>query len=394
MSYEDLLRAGFSPSVVPPLTGPFALASLLCSPPTPPQTLLSGASALESLLLAGSSPPPSPQLPFGLGLASLFGTATAQTNTLLGSQSVLSPYGGSDSKPRWIAVRRRFERFHANLALTLLQQADGITKRNSVVSCLNQAYYGAASDTDNSFFVGSWAKNTAIRPPRDVDLYFVIPFETYRRFETYVSARQSALLQEVKDSLVATFPNTDMSADGQVVVVRFESYCVEVVPAIKLTTPGQFWICDTNDGGAYKVMAPEAEVNQLEATDAVTARNLRPLIRMLKAWQAHCSVPIKSFQLELVATDFIAKSPWRLFDWFYFDWIMRDFFAHLYHSANTNVTVPSTLEQIPLGDEWQSRASSAYNNAKNACEFEDGNRVEEAGDEWQKIFGPDIPRVL
>ena len=50
-------------------------------------------------------------------------------------------------------------------------------------------------------------------------------------------------------------------------------------------------------------------------------------------WQEHCSVPLKSFQLELVAAEFLAQSPWRIYDLFWFDWISRDFFQYLYWKA-------------------------------------------------------------
>src|SRR5437763_5212578 len=57
---------------------------------------------------------------------------------------------------QWIAVRQRFTEFHNSLSLTPTQFQDGMTKRNGVVNCLNRRYYGSASETDNSFFVGSW----------------------------------------------------------------------------------------------------------------------------------------------------------------------------------------------------------------------------------------------
>jgi Second Messenger Oligonucleotide or Dinucleotide Synthetase domain len=136
----------------------------------------------------------------------------------------------------------------------------------------------------NSFLIGSWGKDTVIRPPRDVDLYFVLPVAVYHRFQGYVWNRQSALLQEVKNVLSSTYPDTDMSGDGQVVLVRFESYSVEVVPAFLLTS-GRYWICNTHDGGRYKETDPWAEVGHIDAVDQTTNNNLRPLIRMLKSWQ-------------------------------------------------------------------------------------------------------------
>jgi hypothetical protein len=294
---------------------------------------------------------------------------------------------------QWIAVRQRFTQFHSNLSLTPTQFLDGITKRNGVVNSLNRRYYDSTSDTDNSFLVGSWGKDTAMRPPRDVDLYFLLPVAVYTRFQARVWNRQSALLQEVKAALTETYPDTDMSGDGQVVVVRFGSYSVEVVPAFALTN-GRYWICNTNGGGSYKETDPWAEVGYINTVNQANNGNLRPLIRMLKAWQAYCSVPIKSFQLELLAADFISGSPWRLRDFFWFDWITRDFFLYLYHRANTFISVPGTLETIYLGNDWQSRAESAYRRAVRACDHEQYNRVDAAGEEWQKIFGSQIPRTI
>lgn len=294
--------------------------------------------------------------------------------------------------PKWIAVRQRFEQFHRNLSLTVLQQQDANTKYAGVVGCLNRCYYGTTSATDNSFVVGSWGKGTAIRPPRDIDLYFLLPVNAHRRFQHYLGNGQSALLQEVKGMLAKTYPDTDMRGDGQVVVVKFDSFDVEVAPAFLLTN-GRYWICDTHDGGSYKETDPWAEVRQLETADQANNRNLRPLIRMLKAWQDYCTVPVKSFQLELVATDFLAQSLWRYQDFFWFDWITRDFFAYLHAHANTFIFVPGTFEPIFLGDEWRSRAESAYWRAEQACRYEEHNLVGAAGEEWQKIFGIQIPKM-
>jgi Second Messenger Oligonucleotide or Dinucleotide Synthetase domain len=343
----------------------------------------------------------SPDLYRSLGDLALAGLLGAQPPTTSPFASPPSQYNGLGNLGlasllgapplRWIAVRQRFEQFHRNLLLTALQQVDGLTKRGGVVGCLNRHYYGVASKTDNSFLLGSWGKDTANRPPRDVDVYFVLPTHVYHRFQGRVWNRQSALLQEVKDILRGTYPDTDMSGDGQVVVVRFESYSVEVVPAFLLTS-GRYWICNTHDGGSYKETDPWAEVNYIGAVDKANNNNLRPLIRMLKAWQHWCSVPIKSFELELLAADFLAQSPWRLYDFFWFDWITRDFFAYLYHKANSAIVVPGTFEVIFLGNAWQSRAESAYYRAGRACDHERDNRVEDAGEEWQKIFGFQIPR--
>lgn len=294
---------------------------------------------------------------------------------------------------QWIGVRPRFTQFDKTLALTLFQEVDAMKKRTGVISCLNRHYYGTSSEYDNGFAIGSWGRGTAMRPPRDIDLYFVLPVAVYYRFQNHWWNRQSALLQEVKEVLAETYPNTEMRGDGQVVIVRFDSFSVEVVPAFLLDN-GRYWVCDTHGGGSYKEMAPWAEHAEINAIDEACSNNLRPLIRMLKAWQDYCSVPIKSFQLEYVAADFLRQSDWRNKDFFWFDWIVRDFFAYLYHRANGFAIMPGTLEEVFMGDAWQSRAASAYHRAVKACEHERDNLVEAAGEQWQKIFGSMIPKTI
>lgn len=308
--------------------------------------------------------------------------------------SALGLYGLGNVTPllKWIAVRQRFQQFQNNLGLTSAQTSDGLTKYRGVVDCLNRWYYNLSSESDHGFWIGSWGKRTAIRPPGDLDMYFVLPYEVYSRFSTNTGNIQSTLLQEVKYVLSRTYPRTDMRGDGQVIVVRFDSISVEVVPAFRLQND-RYWICATHNGGSWKETDPWAEVNAIKANDSANANNLRPIIMMLKAWKTWCSVPIKSFQIELLAASFLNQSAWRLKDYFYYDWIIRDFFAYLYHQANQYVFVPGTFEPIFLGNDWQSRAESAYYRAAKACEYEADNLVVSAGDEWQKIFGLQIPRM-
>lgn len=291
----------------------------------------------------------------------------------------------------WIGVTARFRQFDENLKLTPDQVEDGTTKHQGVCSCLNSHYFGGSSDTANGLVVGSWGKGTRVRPPRDVDLMFVLPVAVYKRFQTYVGNKQSALLQEVKGVLQAKYSTTDMRGDGQVVVVRFNTINVEVVPAFLLDN-GQYWICNTNDGGSYKKADPVAETNQISAADQANNWNVRTLVRMLKAWQRECNVPLKSFHIELLVTEFVQQSPWRLYGYYFYDWLLRDFFKFLQGKEYAYLIVPGTYELMGIGNDWKSRCDSAYDRAIKACDYEHGDYVNLAGEEWKKIFGDQIPQ--
>ena len=42
---------------------------------------------------------------------------------------------------------------------------------------------GTPSEAANSLLIGSWGKRTQVRPPRDVDILFLLPSDVYHRFQ-------------------------------------------------------------------------------------------------------------------------------------------------------------------------------------------------------------------
>ncbi|WP_094540472.1 SMODS domain-containing nucleotidyltransferase [Brucella grignonensis] len=291
----------------------------------------------------------------------------------------------------WIGVRQRFRRFHDGLKLSKDQLDDGVGKQLGVRKSLHRAYYSEASDNPCGFIVGSWGKGTAVAPPSDVDIFFELPVAVYHRFEAYQGNKQSALLQEVRENLSNTYPQTTMRGDGQVVIVGFNTITVEVVPAFRYDNSGRFYMPDTNDGGRWKMVDPLAEIAYIDAADLNAFGNVRPMAQMLKTWKRHCNVPLKSYQIELLVAEFMPSYVYRHQDYFYYDWFIRDFLIWLCNKAWTNQTIPGTLELVNLGDTWLSRAQTARDRAIRACEHEHEDYTILAGEEWQKIFGDRIP---
>ena len=197
----------------------------------------------------------------------------------------------------------------------------------------------------------------------------------------------------MKNRLQTTYPQTDVRGDGQVAVVPFNSCKVEVVPAFPCQGGG-YLICDTHQGGRYKRVHPEAESAALDGTDAALNGNMRKLTRILKQWQRHCNLSIKSFQIEALVMETLPLLNYGGCDEFWFDWLVRDALGHMIGRANGCFTMPVTGEVIQLGDAWLSKASSAHGHALRACVLEDGNRETLAGDEWQEIFGTMIPTKI
>lgn len=288
-------------------------------------------------------------------------------------------------------VSTRFNKFLNNLMLTPAQLTDGQTKHAGVRSCLNSHYYGISSGCyNNSFLIGSWGKSTQIRPPRDIDVLFILPRAVYQRFKLVRGNKQSQLLQEVRSVLLSTNPNTKMRADGQVVLVPFSSYNVEVVPGFPLPN-GRYQICNTNRGGKYEITDPRAEIQKVDFINSITNGNARNLIRTIKCWQGYCNVPLKSFCIELLVITFLQTYPHKNKSTDYYNLMVRNFFKFLIGKSNKYVVTPGTKKPVSLGNDWKSKAVSAFKHARDATNWESKNYSCSAGQEWQKIFGTDIP---
>jgi hypothetical protein len=184
-----------------------------------------------------------------------------------------------------------------------------------------------------------------------------------------------------------------MRGDGQVVVIPFNTIPIEIAPGFRCQD-GSIIVCDSNTGGRYITATAEAEAADLIAADTAFNGNARALVRMLKQWQRERNVPLKSFQLERLAIEFLRGWSHSTQGLFWYDWMVRDFFVHLIGRANGTVVMPSTAEIVALGNDWLSRAQTAYNDAIRACIHEESNRDILAGEAWQKIFGTTAPRQV
>jgi hypothetical protein len=307
---------------------------------------------------------------------------------------VSTPTASIATKPQWIYVTRRFDRLIDAIGIRPDEVDDASKKLGRLIASLNRCYRDESSETEHCLLMGSWAKQTRVRPFSDIDVLFILPYTVYLRFEKRVGNKQSQILQEVRANLKnSTYPRTEILGDRNVVIVEVDGVTVEVVPAF-LLNDGRYWVCDTKDNGRYKLADPAAELQSLEAADTAYNNNARQLTRLLKKWQIQNDVAIKSFQLERLAIDFLARWPHNTHDRFWYDWMIRDFFHYMLGRADGFVQMPGTGEWIYLGSDWLGAAKVAYRNAQIACGCEQSNLEASAGRAWQEIFGSAVPVIV
>ena len=110
-----------------------------------------------------------------------------------------------------------FEQFRKNLAVR--NEADISTSYKEITKRLNKDYWDLESESDHCLQVGSYGRCTAIHGVSDLDMVFELPAKDLERLKEVDGNGPSQMLQEVKKCLAVRYPKTEISGDGQVVVV-------------------------------------------------------------------------------------------------------------------------------------------------------------------------------
>lgn len=297
--------------------------------------------------------------------------------------------GSQYSKNIGNGVGAKFDRFLSHIELTDAQVKDAINKHQRIRQMLHQEYYSTPYETKTSMIIGSYAKNTAIRPPRDIDLLFFLPESARTKYGYWDTQVQSKILQEVKNKLQKFFSYSIIKVDAPVVYFPFQdsNFSVEVVPAFK-NSFGEIEVCYTKNGGNYSKAYPTQEMNQLTNSNKRTSGNTVRLIKMIKVWQRFCNVELDSFAIELLCQEFLNSYEHCDKTSVYFDYMTRDFFKFLKNRYSTSLTKPGEFfSNYSIGDSWKSKAERAHLRAEKAISYTRDSQISLADEEWRKIFG-------
>lgn len=182
------------------------------------------------------------------------------------------------------------------------------TTVGEIAKKLNKSYYNLEGDTtSHMYIVGSVGRETAIKGVSDLDIIFDLPNEIFKKFDAYEGNGQSALLQEVKKILQERYSNTDISGDGQVVVISFSKYTVELVPGFK-QSDDKFKYPDTHNGGSWKYTDPIPEIDESKKTSEDTNNNFKYIANMLRAWKNKQGFKFGGLLIDTLTYKFLNKN--------------------------------------------------------------------------------------
>lgn len=264
------------------------------------------------------------------------------------------------------------------------------TKR--ITRQVNKDFWNNDSETSHSFYSGSYGRGTDIYVS-DIDLLIRLPYETYKRFNNYSGNGQSALLQEVKNSIEKTYKSYKR-ADGQVIKVDFtDGISYEIVPCFINKNGESYTYPDTNNGGSWKATNPKAEIKKINETNSDCNKNLKRLCRMMRAWKTKWDVPISGFLIDTLAYRFLKEWKHKDKSYFYYDWMTRDFFEYLKDQDTEKEywSAPGSGQRVYRKGSFEYKAKRCFNISKESIEKEGKGYGTTAKQKWREIFGTRFP---
>jgi SMODS domain-containing protein len=293
-----------------------------------------------------------------------------------------------------MSVSQMFRNFCSNIVIgTALRSSIGY-RVGRMVRCLNEDFRDSTSDTANSFYAGSYGRNTGIPSVSDIDTIFSLPWSTYTQYSAHLGNGQSALLQAMRASVRRTYPSSEVAADGQVIVVQFnDNIKVEILGAFHSSIDGSYTFPDSNNGGSWRKCKPKHELVAFSNKDSDCNGNLVQLGRMVRAWRDNNSVPMSGMLIDTLAYQFLASWAHREKSHAYYDWMVRDFFAYLgsLDASKNYWLAPGSSSYVWKTGSFQAKAKAAHSTSLVAIAHLDKDEFWSAKYEFRRIFGNAFP---
>lgn len=278
-----------------------------------------------------------------------------------------------------------FEQFRKNLAVQ--NEADIATSYREITKRLNKDYWGGLeSDSQHCLQVGSYGRNTAIHGVSDLDMVFELPAKDLERFKNVEGNGPSQMLQEVKRCIVARYPKTKLSGDGQVVVVEFGKFRVEVLPAFHNSADDSYTYGDTNAGGSWQICKPRDEIRAFNDRNKTSNRNLKRVCKMLRAWKDYHGAPMSGILIDTLAYNFFkGNSEYDSQSYASYPWLARDLFTYLANLPSQEYWLaPGSNQRVASSGNFQRKAKKAVAKCQEALDAESDKKKEHL---WREVFG-------
>jgi hypothetical protein len=239
------------------------------------------------------------------------------------------------------------------------QEKSSISTSISTLSSRLASYFG--SDVTSKFQFGSSTRGTILPRKADSnsDIDYMIVFDTsdgQKKPQTY--------LGRLKRFAEAKYSTSEISQSNPTIVLSLNHIRFELVPAIynygyQIPSPASSWTEWTSTD-------PTGTNNALQDKNKAENYQIKPLVRLLKYWNARKSHPFRSFELEQYI---VGKNFWSCS-------ALKDYFYNLWSGFNCTHDTAQYIKDM---------VESAKAHARKAKEYEDDGMPATAESEIKKI---------
>jgi hypothetical protein len=239
--------------------------------------------------------------------------------------------------------------------------------------------------------IGSAGRSTIVRPINDVDLFAV--FNDDQVWETYKGDSRK-LLYRLRDTLDKKY-SVKVGSRGQAIRLFYKQVPnVEIVPAFPVGGGGyyipsgktSFW----SGGGTWQQTDPFVHESFMAKRNGKLDNRLKPLIRVIKCWNAAHSKRLTSFHLELIAQASFSSigTSQRLNIHQFFEWAPN--YINVSDPAGYSGDLANDFDWLKLQN-VKAALKSAYDTSGRALEAESKSNHKAAISAWRPVLGDRFP---
>lgn len=280
-------------------------------------------------------------------------------------------------------IASSFQKLKENLEITGLQKSTVSTRQNNVRDVV-----AAEMDVLDSFLTGSYSRSTMISPlsEADIDIFIVLDSKYYE------ANGQASLLDKVRKVLLKTYTKTPkISRNGQAVTITFTDFIVDVVPAFYRKGGG--YLIPNSLQNTWIQTNPKIHVDVVTSENSSHNGDLIPLIKMVKGWNKKINNDFVSFYLELITMEILKNvmiSDFPSGMRFFFD-KGRERIKTKAHDLVEYGAQINGLRNCKTVEDAIKRFETAYSRAIKAEQYAKNGHIENAVNEWKKIFEDYFP---
>ncbi len=274
-----------------------------------------------------------------------------------------------------------FDTLLSRLNLTTTQKAIADGRVNHLV-----AYFtNNIACSQLPFTIGSYDRGSVISWKRDIDAMVALDYPTYKaRYDD----DPDGMLRWLRDRLDAEYDNTVVSRRG--VAIRMflgDGFQVDLVPTFK-QRGGGFLMPDGK--GGWRSTNPPYHATIMTDANVALGYDLKPLVRVMKAWNVANGSHLESFHLEMMV--------WEM-------WHDAKALPSLPQAVSDTLRKGVTWMEYPIHDPWPGaglrldgylsddergiitrRFDGDHERAEQAIAFAAAGQNEKAYDRWDDVF--------